>query len=80
MPWDAYAAAEFPRANARPKSIGQCGAYTRQAIEAGGVTLVHHHPAKDYGPSLTAVGFLGLPQSRSAIIPSGAGTSWAMWP
>jgi hypothetical protein len=71
LPWDAYVAAEFLRANARPKSTGQCGAYTRQAIEAGSVALVHHHSAKDNGPSLTAVGSLGLPRSPLGDYPLG---------
>jgi hypothetical protein len=61
MSWDAFVAAEYLREHALPKSVKRCGEYTRKAIEAGGVTLVQHHSAKDYGPSLTAVGFLALP-------------------
>lgn len=57
MPWDVNAAVTHLRNNAQSTSHGYCAKYTRQAIEAGGVTLVRHVSAKDYGSSLTAVGF-----------------------
>ena len=43
-------------------SLGRCAEYTRKAIEAGGLTLVRHTFAKDYGSSLTRVGFTALGQ------------------
>lgn len=57
MPWDAAKAIEHLQSHAQPHSTGNCARYVRQAVEAGGVTLVRHLSAKDYGPSLTAVGF-----------------------
>jgi hypothetical protein len=44
-------------ARAQDKSLGRCAEYVRVAIEAGGVTLVRHTSAKDYGDSLLGVGF-----------------------
>ncbi len=38
-------------------SLSRCAEYVRNAIEAGGVTLTRTNSAKDYGPSLTKVGF-----------------------
>jgi hypothetical protein len=61
--WDASIAVKHLREHALPHSIGYCAQYTREAIESGGVTLARHSYAKDYGPSLTAVGFLALPGS-----------------
>ncbi|MBX9579783.1 MAG: hypothetical protein K2X87_05695 [Gemmataceae bacterium] len=58
--WDVDAAVEHLRANAESGSVKKCAIDTRQAIEAGGVTLARHNSAKDYGGSLTAVGFVAL--------------------
>jgi len=58
--WDKAAAVAALDANAQPLSQGLCAEYTRRAIEAGGVTLVRHPDAQDYGSSLTAVGFVVL--------------------
>lgn len=60
MAWDVAAAVEHLNENAQPKSLGRCGQYTREAIEAGGVTLTRRASAKDYGSSLLAVGFEAL--------------------
>ncbi len=57
MPWDAAKAVQYLQDNAEPHSTGHCAQYVREAIEAGGVTLHRHNSAKDYGSSLTAVGF-----------------------
>jgi hypothetical protein len=57
MPWDLKKAVAHLRANAQPESKKLCGQYTREAIEAGGVKLQRQNSAKDYGPSLKAVGF-----------------------
>jgi len=45
---------------AKGQSQGRCAQYTRQAIEAGGVPLLRHGSAKDYGASLLAAGFVAL--------------------
>lgn len=44
-------------AHAQKNSLGRCAEYVRKAVEAGGVHLVRHTSAKDYGSSLEAVGF-----------------------
>ena len=58
--WNLEAAVRHLQNNAQPRSVGQCARYTRQAIEAGGVRLTRQNSAKDYGPSLEAVGFVKL--------------------
>jgi hypothetical protein len=63
--WDVGAAVKHLKSHARATSHGQCARYTRVAIEAGGVTLVHHVSAKDYGSSLTKVGFKSQGQLAS---------------
>src|SRR5262249_23470326 len=57
MSWDSTKAVKYLQDNAEPHSTGNCAHYVREAIEAGGVTLIRHHSAKDYGPSLLVVGF-----------------------
>jgi hypothetical protein len=57
MSWDVNEAVTHLQTHANPNSIGRCAQYTREAIEAGGVTLTRHASARNYGPSLTAVGF-----------------------
>lgn len=47
--------------HARGHSLGRCAEFVRKAVEAGGVHLVHHTSAKDYGTSLERVGFVALP-------------------
>jgi hypothetical protein len=59
MPWDVDAAVEYLQTNAEPHSTGRCARYTREAIEAGGLTLHRHADAKDYGDSLERAGFVG---------------------
>lgn len=68
---DVDKAVEHLNDNAHAKSIHRCGEYTRQAIEAGGVTLQRHEDAKDYGSSLEAVGFSQVadPSSMSGYTP-----------
>lgn len=60
MAWDKVKAITHLQLHAQGKSIGQCAAYTRRAIEAGGVVLSRHQFARDYGISLMSVGFLCL--------------------
>ena len=55
--WNKSKAVEHLNSKAQPHSLGQCAAYVRRAVEAGGVTLQHHVSAKDYGSSLLHVGF-----------------------
>jgi hypothetical protein len=57
MPWDAAKAIKHLRDKAKAHSTGHCAQYVREAVEAGGVILLRHASAKDYGSSLTAVGF-----------------------
>ena len=57
MAWNLDKAVEHLRKHAQPKSTGNCAHYTREAIEAGGVVLVRHGSAKDYGISLLHAGF-----------------------
>lgn len=56
--WDVKAAVTHLKTHARAGSHGQCARYVRVAVEAGGVRLVHHVSAKDYGSSLVKVGFV----------------------
>ena len=61
--WDKAKAVEHLDKHALAQSAGRCAQFVRQAIEAGGVVLVRHLSAKDYGPSLTMVGFVAMPPS-----------------
>lgn len=65
--WDVDKAVKHLQTSAAATSQGMCAKYTRQAIEAGGVTLARHNSAKDYGPSLEAVGFQALNYSPAAF-------------
>ncbi len=47
-------------AHAQGHSLGRCAEYVRKAVEAGGVHLVRHTSAKDYGASLEKVGFKAI--------------------
>lgn len=58
--WDKEKAIKHLNSKAETKSRGLCAAYTRRAIEAGGLVLSRHTSAKDYGISLQSVGFLSL--------------------
>jgi hypothetical protein len=51
--------------NAGKKSKHKCAKYTRQAIEAGGVTLNRQEDAKDYGSSLEAANFTNVANQDS---------------
>lgn len=55
--WDNVRAVAYLGKHVRPHSLGRCAEFVRKAIEAGGVVLHRHVSAKDYGPSLNAVGF-----------------------
>jgi len=55
--WNRDTAVAHLVSHAKASSSGWCARYTRQAIEAGGVTLIRKVSAKDYGSSLVAVGF-----------------------
>ena len=69
--WDKAKAVAHLDDNAKDESQGQCAKYVREAIEAGGVQLVHHESAKDYGSSLTAVGFAVAPASATTAPEAG---------
>jgi hypothetical protein len=68
MSWDREKALEHLRKHANEKSIGRCAAYTRDAIEAGGVVLIRHASARNYGISLLAIGFLPLNQDSGEYL------------
>lgn len=61
MPWDLDKAVKHLNSHAQGRSLGLCATYVRRAVEAGGVTLTRTLSAKNYGPSLVAVGFGKLP-------------------
>lgn len=69
--WDRTRAVAHLDAHAQPHSHGRCAQYVRKAVEAGGVRLAHHTSAKDYGPSLTAVGFQALAGAPSVGFQTG---------
>ncbi|HEX5486731.1 CHAP domain-containing protein [Limnobacter sp.] len=58
--WDVDKAVDYLNKHAHKKSMGRCAQFTRLAIEAGGLSLVHQASAKDYGSSLTKVGFKAI--------------------
>ena len=66
--WDKDKAVRYLDEHALPQSAGHCAQYVRQAIEAGGMVLTRHLHAKDYGSSLTAVGFIEVP-ATAALAP-----------
>jgi hypothetical protein len=57
MAWNLDKVLKRLNSYAAPKSIGNCAAYTRQAINVGGIVLGPTPLAKDYGPKLLAAGF-----------------------
>lgn len=60
--WNREDAVSYLNSHAMNASHGRCAEYTRKAVEAGGVTLVRHTSARDYGFSLQTVGFITLGQ------------------
>ena len=71
--WDVTLSLATLEAQKLPSSQGLCAEYTRQAIEAGGVTLIRHAYAKDYGSSLIAVGFVQLDPPVSVYLAGDVG-------
>lgn len=71
MTWNSQKAVEFLQNNAEDHSLGKCAHYVRVAIEAGGVTLIHHISAKDYGQSLITVGFMAIPSDTTYVHQAG---------
>jgi len=55
--WNLQRAVQHLTSHASSSSLGKCAQYVREAIESGGVTLARTNSAKDYGPSLTRIGF-----------------------
>jgi hypothetical protein len=55
--WNIDASVKHLNQHAKNHSLGRCAEFVRKAVEAGGVTLKRHTSAKDYGSSLSAVGF-----------------------
>lgn len=61
MAWDVDKAIAYLQENAEPPyGVGKCATYVREAIEAGGLTIVRagSGSAKDYGPRLVQAGFM----------------------
>jgi hypothetical protein len=56
--WEKEKAVTYLDSHAHAQSLGHCAEYVRRAIEAGGVILIRHTSAKDYGSSLTIAGFV----------------------
>jgi hypothetical protein len=50
--WDVIRAAAYLNEHANEHSLGRCAEYVRKAIEVGGLHLIHHCSAKEYGNSL----------------------------
>jgi hypothetical protein len=67
--WNINAAVDRLQASAWPNSTGMCAQYVREAIEAGGVTLVRRVSAKDYGTSLVEAGFVSVHLSLALTSP-----------
>lgn len=67
MPWDLDKAVKHLSQHAKPNSTGHCAQYVREAIEAGGIKLLRQGSAKDYGPSLSAVGFILISTGPSYV-------------
>jgi hypothetical protein len=63
MPFDKNKAAQSAKTNALPPfGTGRCATYVRNALEAGGLnTSGHPALAKDWGPTLTRMGFQSVP-------------------
>ncbi|NHZ94767.1 CHAP domain-containing protein [Massilia sp. CCM 8734] len=60
MPWNVNAAVAHLNSHAMPASTSNCAKFVRQAIAAGGVTVVNTNSAKDYGIRLTNAGFVAV--------------------
>jgi hypothetical protein len=71
MPWQTDKALAHLTQHAQGHSLGQCAQYTRQAIEAGGLNLVRHASAKDYGSSLVQAGFHQYTQGQVSTYKAG---------
>ncbi|EMG9277043.1 TPA: glycoside hydrolase family 73 protein [Enterobacter cloacae] len=80
--WNNSASVSYINSHAEPESRGNCAAYVRRAVEAGGVKIKIPPPriggsasACDYGPSFEAVGFkpvysyAGSGPTDTAVIP-----------
>ncbi|PLR34506.1 NlpC/P60 family protein [Chimaeribacter arupi] len=57
MGWNKHTAAVYIRQHATSSSQGRCAAFTRRAINAGGVNIGQTLHAKDYGRLLSNAGF-----------------------
>lgn len=66
---DVGKAVEHLNKHAAAKSQGWCAKYVRQAIEAGGVTILNRPEfAKDYGQKLIELGFRQITEAKYACI------------
>jgi len=66
--WNQATAVKYLNSHASPISHGRCAEYTRKAIEAGGLSLIRHLSAKDYGSSLQMVGFVPFGQMTKGYL------------
>jgi len=58
MSWDAATAVQYLDQHAYAESHSRCAHFTAEAIAAGGIRIHTVNSAKDFGPSLTAAGFI----------------------
>jgi len=67
MSWNRDTALQHLRTHAGGASQSRCAEFTRNAIEAGGITLDRTYNAKDYGSSLLRAGFQEVPSGSTLI-------------
>ena len=67
--WNVKSALTYLNKHAHKHSLGRCAEFVRLAVEAGGVKLIHHLSAKDYGSSLERVGFKAVAQVLTHFSP-----------
>lgn len=63
-------AVNYLRRHARPTSQGQCAAYVRRALNAGGFVIKPVRYAKNYGPGLEKAGFVPVSIWKRQFDPS----------
>ena len=72
MPWDKSAAVIYLQSHAEATSHGRCARYVREAIQRGGIMLIHTHSAYNYGASLVCAGFYpvlrGVPKKGDVVV------------
>lgn len=67
MKWNRDKALKHLRSRAKVASQNSCAEFTKQAIEAGGITLHRTNNAKNFSASLSRAGFAELPADTITI-------------